>query len=206
MKEIGLCFRNVITHQALYSLLKDYKRPNDKISEMLKSGELISLKKGLYILGKKELPENFSIANALYGPSYISLESALSFYGLIPERVFATTSVTFKAAKIFDNEVGHFEYDKISLPYYAFGQKYIELKNGQFCMIATPEKALCDKIITEKKLSLRNVKSAREYLIENLRIDELMLEDLNLKEIEKWLSYMPKRQRLESIIKAIKTI
>lgn len=73
-------------------------------------------------------------------------------------------------------------------------------------MIATPEKALCDKIITEKKLSLRSVKSAREYLIENLRIDEFMLEDLNLKEIEKWLSDMPKRQRLEFIIKAIKTI
>ena len=92
------------TRQVILDILKDYKRPNDKISELIKNGELILLKRGLYIPGKNTdliVPEPFLIANYLWGPSYVSLETALSYWGLIPERVFEIRSVTMKLSKKF---------------------------------------------------------------------------------------------------------
>ena len=92
-----------LSRQLILELLKDYKRPNDKISEWVKNGELINLRRGLYIPGSESnlpKPEPFLIANHLRGPSYVSLESALSYWGLIPERVYEITSVTLKSKKI----------------------------------------------------------------------------------------------------------
>ncbi|MHA6727321.1 hypothetical protein ACX3PU_04575 [Chryseobacterium sp. A301] len=82
-----------IPHQVLLSILHEYKRPNDKIHSLIQEQKLIPLKKGLYVWNSDVLPENFSIANTLYAPSYVSVESALSFYGLIPERVFSVSSM-----------------------------------------------------------------------------------------------------------------
>ena len=86
--------------------LDEYNRPNDKISEMLKSGDLTSLRRGLYVPGPEldlPSPDVFLIANHLRGPSYVSLESALSYWGLIPERVFEISSVTLKTSKVYTN-------------------------------------------------------------------------------------------------------
>ena len=100
---INTPYRNhPVTHQVLLNLLKAYKRPNDKIHEMLK--------KGIYIWGDALQVEPFSIANALYGPSYISAESALAYRALIPEQVFAFVSMTTKPSKKFTNKIGNFEY------------------------------------------------------------------------------------------------
>lgn len=67
------------------------------------------------------------------------MESALSFYGLIPERAFSVSSLTFKISKQFSNSIADFEYIKIQTPYYSFGR--ILLREGQFALIATPAKA-----------------------------------------------------------------
>ncbi len=80
-----------ISHQLLLSLLNGYKRPNDKIHDLIKKGDLQILKRGLYLAGPSVStikPATFLIANHLLGPSYVSLDSALSYHGLIPERVF----------------------------------------------------------------------------------------------------------------------
>lgn len=206
MKVSTMNSNHIVSHQVLLSLLKGYRRPNDKISEMMKQGELISLKKGYYIFNQEVKPERFSIANALYGPSYISMESALSFYGMIPEQVFSISSATLKASKTFENRIGRFEYINLPPFYYALETQFVELREEQFCLIATPEKALCDKIITEKKLQLRSMKSAQEYLIENLRIDEYLLRELKVSKLEKMLSFAPKKSTLEQLIMVIKTI
>src|SRR5690606_42106493 len=79
----------VLTRQILLSLLNDYQRPNDKISEMIKQGKLIPLKNGLYIPGQNMRmgpPSHKLIANHQWGPSYVSLDCALSFCGMIPEK------------------------------------------------------------------------------------------------------------------------
>jgi predicted transcriptional regulator of viral defense system len=105
-----------ITHGTLLSILKKYKTPNNKISRWLASGLLLPLKKGLYLVAPEFFGTNCPlplIANTLYGPSYVSLDYALAHYGLIPEKVFAITSVTTQRAKSFENPLGHFTYSRI---------------------------------------------------------------------------------------------
>ena len=80
-------------------LIKEYDQPIQKINYMVKNGDLISLKRGIYVFSEKyrTSPLNYiSIANILHKPSYVSFEYALSYHGLIPERVYTITSATSK--------------------------------------------------------------------------------------------------------------
>ena len=75
------------SHGSLLSLLGEYRRPNDKIARLLAAGDLVQIKKGLYVLGVEHRSSPVSlplVANLLYGPSYVSLDFALSWHGLIP--------------------------------------------------------------------------------------------------------------------------
>jgi len=86
------------------------------------------------------------------------MESALSHWGLIPERVYEISSVTTQNSKIYKTSVGRFSYIHVPLPYYSFGIQQVELTKKQRVMMATPEKALCDKIITTPGILLRSIK------------------------------------------------
>src|SRR5206468_3281045 len=124
----------LLTQQVLKDLLRDYKRPHDKINELVKNGELIPVKNGLYIPGSKlrmPKPESFLIANHLWGPSYISMETALAHWAFIPERVYEISSVTVKSTKTFKTPAGRFSYFHTSLPYYAFGIRSVMLTQKQ---------------------------------------------------------------------------
>lgn len=195
-----------LTHQLLISLLKNYKRPNDKINELVKSGQLISLKKGLYVWNSPNIPELFSISNVISAPSYVSAESALAFRGLIPERVNSIVSMSFKNSKIFENQLGRFEYRKIPLPYYSLGVKREELRENQFAVIATAEKALMDKVVTTSGILLRSVESAKVFMTENLRIDEDQLKLLDAEMMKTWAELAPKKDSIKNLIKAIETL
>src|SRR5947208_1018495 len=130
-----------LNRQIMTDLLKQYKRPNDKIHELIKSGELVQVRRGLYIPGpgiKVEKPSNFLLANHLRGPSYVSMETALSHWGLIPERVYEVASVTLQSAKMYQTRVGRFRYLHAGLPYYAFGISAVPLSTKQRVLIATP--------------------------------------------------------------------
>lgn len=88
----------------LKSIFPNYKSVNNKISELEKSGKIIRLKKGMYVVSSKESGKLLSmelIANHIYGPSYVSMESALCYYGLIPESVYIMRSMTTKHSKGF---------------------------------------------------------------------------------------------------------
>ena len=188
----------------LLKLLHRYRRPNDKISEMIKKGELISLKRGLYIPGDASdhiKPNAFTIANHLYGPSYISLESALSHWNLIPEKVVEITSVTTKKTKAFHTPVGRYSFNYLPLPYYSFGIKQIVISKDQHILIASPEKAICDKIILTTGINLRSKKQTIDFLIEDLRIDEGDLNDLDFKQLNNWLKFAPKKNSLKMLLK-----
>ena len=83
----------------LSDILYSYKKPRNIISRLIRNNDIIRVKKGLYVFGKDSLGPAYSkeiLANMIYGPSYISLEFALSYYGLIPERVDTVTSITNK--------------------------------------------------------------------------------------------------------------
>ena len=198
-----------ITRQILLSILKKYKRPYDKVNELVKQGKLTLVRRGVYIPGPKtstKKPEPFLLANHLMGPSYISLESALSHWGLIPEKVFEITSVTTKKTEVYKTPVGRFSYTKIALPYYAFGLTQLELTPKQHVLIATPEKALSDKIITTSGLLLRSTKQTKEILMDDLRIEREALRDLNTKKMETWVKSAPKKSSLAILIKTLKSL
>jgi hypothetical protein len=190
----------------LLEMLKDYKRPNDKISEWIKSGELIAIRRGLYITGPETdlpVPEPFLIANHLRGPSYVTSEAALSFWGFIPERVYEITSVTLKTAKKFNTPVGRFNYQHLPSPYYSFGIESIQLTSKQTALIASREKAICDKIILTSGLTLRSTRQTKDFLVEDLRMDESKLQSLDTKIIRSWLKDAPKKNSLEMLIKTL---
>lgn len=195
-----------LSRHVMLELLKDYKRPNDKISELAKAGMLTILKNGLYIpMGKRGVyvTEPFLVANHLWGPSYVSLESALSHWGFIPERVYEISSMTTKTSKKYETAIGRFTYRHLVKPYYSLGIKQVTLKEKQVALIASPEKAICDKIITTHGLLLRSAKQVTEFLIEDMRIDEDHLRKLNVIEMRNWLRYAPKRTSLETLVKTL---
>ena len=190
----------------ILEMLKDYKRPNDKISEWIKSGELIAIRRGLYITGPEtdlSIPEPFLIANHLRGPSYVSSETALSYWGFIPERVYEITSVTLKTAKKFNTPVGRFNFQHLPSPYYSFGIESIQLTSKQTALIASKEKAVCDKIILTSGLTLRSTRQTKDFLVEDLRMDESKLQSLDTKIIRSWLKDAPKKNSLEMLIKTL---
>ncbi len=162
----------------LVNALQRYRNPRDKISKMLKQGEIIRLKKGLYVLGPEYggvINRNL-IANALYGPSCLSLDSALSFYSLIPERVTEITSITPNRNKIYNTPVGRFSYQHVRIETFHIGMVYHEdLQGGYF--IASKEKALCDKIMIATYI--RTLSEIKTFLIDDLRIEEEALNGLD---------------------------
>ncbi|MGN6396653.1 MAG: type IV toxin-antitoxin system AbiEi family antitoxin domain-containing protein [Mucilaginibacter sp.] len=198
-----------LNRQIILSLIKGYKRPNDKIGELMKSGELTSIKNGLYIPGpnsKIARPEPYLIANHLWGPSYISMETALSYWGFIPERAYEITSVTIKASRKYKTDAGRYTFRHCPLPYYSYGIKGVQLSPKQNILMASPEKAICDKIVMTSGIQLRSITQAIRLLTEDLRIDEDKLTGLDLTMMSTWLDAAPKRSSLKMLIKALQSL
>ena len=166
---------SIFSHEMIYSLLeKSISNVNEKISNLVRNKELIRLKKGFYTFSKlyETKPINLiSVANTLYSPSYVSFDYALSYYGMIPERVSEVTSATSKNEKLFDTPIGRFSYKKVSSVAYSLGIDWIydDVEGGRF--IATAEKALCDKIKYDRGIGTLTQTSMSEYLKYDLRLD-----------------------------------
>lgn len=198
-----------IPHYVMKWILKDYRQPNDKIKNLVKDNLLIPVRRGLYIPGfllMQRQPDPFLIANHILGPSYVSLESALSYYSLIPERVYTITSATTKASRTFYTKIGVYSYTKLPLPYYSFGIRNIELTPNQRFLIASPEKALFDKIITTTGIEFRSKKATLEYLEDDLRIDLDMLKSLDISSMNEWIISAPKKSTLQMLLETIKEL
>ena len=168
--------------QALLDELREYDRPRDKITSLLRQGAIVRVKKGIYVFGAKYRRRPFStevLANMICGPSYISLDYALHYHGLIPERVEAVTSVTISRSRRFSTPVALFTYHNIHIQAYAIGIDQVEPQNGCSFLIATPEKALADKIQADRGTAIRSQAEMRSYLLDSLRIDPEGLEKLN---------------------------
>jgi hypothetical protein len=163
----------VFDYQVLLDALAGYRKPRDKITRLLASGAIVRVKKGLYCFGEAFRKEPLSreyLANLIYGPSYVSLEYALNHHGLIPERVETVTSVTTRRSRDFDTPFGTFSYRMLNGPRYAVGA-ILETAGKTPFLIASPEKALADKVWTDKRLSGVRVSDYDEYLSDDLRID-----------------------------------
>lgn len=196
-----------IDYQFLLSMLSEYSHPRDKISEWLKSGDLIRIKKGLYVFGKNIALNAFSLevlANLIYGPSAISLNYALAYYGLIPEKVTTVTSIVSKRNKLFSTPVGEFTYQYLNPQKYPMGIELAQDANQNHFLIASPEKALCDYVhLIDKKMKLNTFNEVEAYLLHDLRIDESALKLLRINQLSK-ISSLYEDARLDLLTKFIK--
>lgn len=167
--------REEFDYQTLLDVLRDYGRPRDKISDLLRKGIVIRVKKGLYVLGDGFRSRPYSrklLANLIYGPSYVSLDSALQYHGLIPEHVEAVTSVTTGRTRAFDTPVGRFTYRQIPLAAFHVGMCRIEETPGKAFLIAAAEKALADKAFDERNIGVAGMGRMMDFLLVDLRLDE----------------------------------
>ena len=183
----------------LITALGNYKSPNDKIASINQEDLLIRLKRGLFVVSPKILNQPLSqelIANHLYGPSYVSFQSALSYYGLIPERVHTIRSMTIKRSRNFTTPLGNFEYTGTTKDYYVIGIRQ-EIVNDEYAfLIATPEKTLCDMIIQTAGLRLQSLKALQIYLVEDMRIDLSVIEHYDLEIIKQCILVGKKKREL----------
>ena len=141
------------SHGALLPVLKGYRRPNDKIAEWLRQGVLLSVKRGQYVLGGSGYTPCLPlVANHLHGPSCVSLDYALAWYGLIPERVHEITSVCTGRSRVMDNALGRFSYTRLPAAVYPCGISQASASLQETFLIASPTKALCDKVMLTPRL------------------------------------------------------
>ena len=169
-------------YQTLLDAVRGYAHPRMKISGLLAKGTIIRVKKGLYVFGEAQRRRPYSrelLANLVYGPSYISLEYALHYHGMIPERAETITSVTSGRSRTFDTPVGTFSYRMIPMEAFRTGMDQVELDEGRFFLIAIPEKALADRVVAERGAAITSRKELHEYLLTGLRIDETLLKRLD---------------------------
>jgi hypothetical protein len=179
----------IFDYQTLIDALGELSFPMDNITDLIKKKIIIRIKKGLYVFGDRYRRHSYSrelLANLIYGPSYVSLDYALDYYGFIPERSEALTSVTLGRSRKFHTPVGLFIYRQIPIQSYEAGMVLVEEDYGQAFLIASPEKTLADKIISERGVSLTSPAEMRRFLVEGLRIDVSNIESLSPERIDEY--------------------
>lgn len=159
----------------------------NQLKRAVKKGDLIRIRRGLYLLSERFQRNEvnlFHLAHRIYGPSYISFESALSYHGLIPEAVYTTTSATAQRSKLFKTPIGVFSFSTIPIRTFPVGINRVEKAKQNF-LIASPTKALADYIYVHRE-KWTNL----EMLMDDLRIDTN--------------EFRPKKKELKAIEKAYK--
>ncbi|MFA5687664.1 MAG: hypothetical protein WC959_00705 [Kiritimatiellales bacterium] len=167
-------------YQVLMDALSDYAAPRARVTALLRSGEIIRVKKGLYVFGphRRKFPVcRELLANLIYGPSVVSLESALAYYRLIPERVDAVTSVTTGRPGRFETPLGLFIYRPT--PGLSLGIDRLTGSANRAFLMAVPERALADKIREDRATGLRTQQDMEVYLYENLRMEPEAVRDFS---------------------------
>ena len=192
----------IVTTDQLIFENKMYKDPKHRILNMSRKGEIIPIKRGLYETDRS-VP-GYLLANTMLGPSYISFEYALSYYGMIPERVVAYTSATFGKKKMleFKNEFGTYRYRDVPVRvfpfYYSRG-----LIDDRPLLIATKEKALCDTLSVISPI--RGLSDFRDYLFDGMRLDEDEFYSLDMTKILR-IAPLYHRTNLDQIVKLIEKV
>lgn len=176
----------IYTYQMLQEKYNNYGNPKTKIQRLVKSNKLLKLGKGIYDDNIHVDP--ILLSNVLYSPSYVSFETALYIYGLIPERVVNITCATYNKnkKKIINTPIATYIYQDININAYPHGNTIIE-QDGYSYMIALPEKALLDTI--SKGIICKNIKEMYEYLFDDLRINEILFDQLDKSKLNELSKY-----------------
>jgi hypothetical protein len=172
----------------LRSALAGYSGIKTKINDLVRKKIIVRVKKGLYVFGPdfNESPIcKETLANLIYGPSCISLEYALAYHGLIPERVETLTSVTPKRDKYFKTPLGQFTYRYLKPEKYPLGIEQVWIDERHPILIASPEKALLDYLSLNKIEPFESESDVERFLYDDLRIDPSHLERVKPRRMRK---------------------
>lgn len=170
------------------------------IKRAIAKKEIIHIKRGLYVLAKKFQRREinlFELSQLIYGPSYVSFESALNYHGWIPEAVYTVTNASTKNAKEFSTPYGVFIYKRIPFPPLLLGVDKIESLQSSFLM-ATPWKALIDYVYIYKK-EWRGI----EPIMKSLRVEKENLEKTDFALLNQ-MEEAYKNSRIKKFIKGVK--
>ena len=158
------------------------------------SGEVVRICRGLYCLATKYLRQKvnpLALAQRVYGPSYISLEMALSYHGWIPEAVYTITSTSLGRSAEFDTPLGRFSFTRVPQKTFYAEVTRVETADGSSFLIAPPLKAVADYVYVHKS----DWDSARP-VVESLRVDELSLTGVDVSSFDRLLAnYSSRRVR-----------
>ena len=174
------------------------------LKRALKSGEVIRIHRGLYCLGSKYLrqkPDPLVLAQRIYGPSYISLETALSYHGWIPEAVYAITSASMDRSREFETPLGQFSFTRIPQKVFYKEVTRVEKEGGskneqgfhisESFLMASPLKALADYVYAHRLDWI-----SANPVIESLRVDESSLSGVKVEAFDRLLAnYSSRRVR-----------
>ena len=195
-----------VNTSAISSLFSEMKAGNQKVRNLGLDGKIIRLKKGLYVIDPSVSRMALStelIANHIYAPSYVSMSSALRYYGLIPETVYITQSMTIKHSRSFDTPVGRFDYRFMNRDAFPIGVTIINKQNYAF-LIATPEKALCDLVANSPQVNLRYMKDVEAYLEEDIRMDIKDFRNMDTSIFERYAKVGKKAKSIQTLINYLK--
>lgn len=200
LREIGVI---PVTTSIIESFYPDLKSAEKKVVWLEKNGYIIRLKRGLYVVNPEYTGKRLSnelIANHLYAPSYVSMSTALRYYGLIPEAVYVNQSMTVKHSRSFQTPIGNYDYKCISRGAFAVGVRTEHVADYAF-LIASPEKALCDLIANSSKVNLRYMKDVENYLENDIRMDMEEFMKFDPRVLEEYIKVGKKADSIATLLK-----
>ena len=190
----------IISVSMLRERYSDYINPLDKIKREADCGHLFRIARGLYVDDSGVNP--CFLASSILSPSYLSFDWALSYYGLIPERVVSITSASLNVRKnkTFINKFARYEYSDIPASVFSEGLTYLEDKE-YMVKIAKKEKAICDSLY--KWRVVKNLNELKELLFIDKRIDIDEFSTCDFKLMMR-LASLYKKTNLDMLIKLIR--
>ena len=194
------------TTSVLESFYPQLRGRSQKLRALERDKQILRVKRGLYVCSPEVTDKPLSmelIANHLYAPSYVSMSSALSYYGLIPEAVYVKQSMTLKHSKSFDTPFGRFEYVHVSKEVFPVGLTSVR-KDGYAFVMASPEKALCDLIANSPNVNLRYLKDAEVYLAEDIRLEVEDFRQMNADVFEAYAVVGKKAESIRTLLKLLR--
>lgn len=194
-KIVKMAVSGPIPHYVLSQQLSDVKYPEQKIKYLKSKGEISSLIRGFFLY-KESKYSKFHVANILYGPSYVTGITVLSWLGWISERVVTIHSATIKRGKTIDTLIGRFDYFHLDKDVFHFGIQHYDFGTGMSCIMATPTKALYDHFLMTPHLYFSGKVALLRYLEDELRMDIDLLKTLDLQLLEELMKAGKKKRQM----------
>jgi hypothetical protein len=177
------------------------------VHRAVSKGEILRLKPGLFLLAKKFCKTHahpFVIAGMLHSPSHVSLESALSHHGLIPEALFQVSCVTSARSRSYKTPVGVFSFQRVPLNYLRAGVESLKIDKNSWAFIATPLRAIADLVYLRREV--RWEIEGLSFLTESMRIEIEDLRNMSLKGIDDLCESFRNKRTLDYIKKLVKEL